>query len=109
GTAHAAQQPPCVRARRPDVWGNDLMPFVSGPVGVLLVAGTVATTFLVWLLRDRRYPGPRLHGDSGIDQEELEAAEQEVRDLRADQRPDEDVLGDDWGPRAARPRPPVRL
>jgi hypothetical protein len=86
------------------------MPFVGGPVGVLLVAGTVATTFVVWLLRARRYPGPRLHGgDSGIDREELEAAEREVRELEAHQRPDEDVLGDDWGPGAARPRPPVRL
>jgi hypothetical protein len=85
------------------------MPFVSGPVGVLLVAGTVATTFVVWLLRVRRYPGPRLHGDSGIDQEELEAAEREVRELGTDRRPDEDVLGDDWGPGTTRPRPPVRL
>jgi hypothetical protein len=86
------------------------MPFVSGPVGVLLVAGAVATTFVVWLLRDRRYPGPRLHGGTtGIDHEELEAAEREVKDLDVDHRPDDDVLGDDWGPGAARPRPPVRL
>ena len=86
------------------------MPYVSGPVGVLLVAGAVATTFVVWLLRSRRYPGPRLYGEeSGIDQEELEAAEREVRELEAHPRPDDDVLGDDWGPGAARPRPPVRL
>lgn len=86
------------------------MPYVSGPVGVLLVAGAVATTFVVWLLRDRRYPGPRLHGgETAIDHEELEAAEREVRELEASQRPDEDVLGDDWGPGASRPRPPVRL
>ncbi|HEY8258699.1 MAG TPA: hypothetical protein VIG08_13665 [Gemmatimonadales bacterium] len=86
------------------------MPYVSGPVGVLLVAGAVATTFVVWLLRDRRYPGPRLHGtEAGIDHEALAAAEREVRELETHQRPDEDVLGDDWGPGASRPRPPVRL
>jgi hypothetical protein len=86
------------------------MPYVSGPVGVLLVAGAIMATFVVWLLRDRRYPGPRLHDeDTGIDQEELEAAEREVREREVHQRPDEDVLGDDWGPGTARPRPPVRL
>jgi hypothetical protein len=85
------------------------MPFVDGPVGVLLVAGTVVAAFVIWLLRRERYPGPRLHGDPGIDREELEAAEREVRELESSQRPDDDVLGDDWGPGAARPRPPVRL
>jgi hypothetical protein len=86
------------------------MPFVGGPVGILLVAGTVATAFVIWLLRDRRYPGPRLHGqDPEIDHEELETAEREVRELETHQRPDEDVMGDDWGPGAAEPRPPVRL
>jgi len=86
------------------------MPYVSEPVGILLVAGAVAATFVVWLLRARRYPGPRLYGEeTGIDHEELEAAEREVRELEAHQRPDDDVLGDDWGPGAARPRPPVRL
>lgn len=85
------------------------MPYVGGPVGVLLVAGAVVVTFVAWLLRDRRYPGPRLHGENTIDQEELESAEREVRRLEAHQRPDEDVLGDDWGPGTARPRPPVRL
>lgn len=86
------------------------MPYFSGPVSVLLVAGAVATTFVVWLLRDRQYPGPRLHdGDEGVDREELEAAEREVRELDAYQRSDEDFLGDDWGPGSARPRPPVRL
>ena len=43
-------------------------------MGVLLVAGTVATAFVIWLLRDRRYPGPRLRGqEPEIDREELEA------------------------------------
>lgn len=86
------------------------MPFVSGPVDVLLLACAVAATFVVWLLRRRRYPGPRLHGSATeIDREELEEAEREVKELDITQRPEDDVLGDDWGPGAARPRPPVRL
>jgi hypothetical protein len=47
--------------------------------------------------------------DDGIDHEELEAAEREVRDLESRQRPDEGFAGDDWGPGASRPRPPERL
>jgi len=40
---------------------------------------------------------------------ELEAAEQEVRELESGRRPEEGFEGDDWGPGAAKPRPPVRL
>ncbi len=65
--------------------------------------------FLIWLRRDRSYPGPRLHGEEEIDRAELEEAEREVRDLGAHQRPEEGFLGDDWGPGAGRPRPPERL
>jgi hypothetical protein len=64
---------------------------------------------VVWLLRDRRHPGPRLHGHDGIDREELEAAEKEVRDLDDRHSPEEDRPGDDWGPGTARPRAPVNL
>ena len=84
------------------------MPFVGGPVGVLLVGAVLLLALAAWLLRDRRYPGPRLHGDHGIDREELGEAELEVRDLHPPP-PGEDHPGDDWGPGAARPRPPVRL
>ncbi|HEX6107705.1 MAG TPA: hypothetical protein VFZ26_19120 [Gemmatimonadales bacterium] len=84
------------------------MPFIAGPIGVLLVAGVLLLALVVWLLRERKYPGPRLHGDAGIDREELEEAEREVRELDPPP-PDDDRLGDDWGPGAARPRPPVRL
>lgn len=84
------------------------MPIIDGPVGVMLVGAVLLVALAVWLLRDRRHPGPRLHGQSGIDREELEAAEQEVRDLPPEP-PDEERPGDDWGPGAARPRPPVRL
>jgi hypothetical protein len=85
------------------------MPVVSGPLGTLLIALAAIITFVLWLRRDRSYPGPRLHGDEGIDREELEQAEREVRDLGSHQRPNEGFLGDDWGPGAGRPRPPERL
>lgn len=85
------------------------MPLVSAPVGTLLVAGVAVAALTVWLLRRPRHPGPRLVGHDGIDRDELEAAEREVRDLAADQAPESGFEGDDWGPGAARPRPPVRL
>ena len=85
------------------------MPIITEPTGTLLVALAAIAALVLWLRRDRKYPGPRLHGDSGIDREELEAAEREVRDLEAHQRPEEGFLGDDWGPGAGRPRPPERL
>jgi hypothetical protein len=75
----------------------------------LLIALAAITAFFIWLRRDRSYPGPRLHGEEGIDREELEQAEREVRDLDVRQRPDEGFVGDDWGPGAGRPRPPERL
>jgi hypothetical protein len=85
------------------------MPFVSGPVGTLLVAGAVVTALVIWLVRRPRHPGPRLVGQDGIDREELEAAEREVQELESGSRPKDGFEGDDWGPGAARPRPPVRL
>jgi hypothetical protein len=85
------------------------VPIITEPTGTLLVALAAIAALVLWLRRDRKYPGPRLHGDSGIDREELEAAEREVRDLEAHQRAEEGFLGDDWGPGAGRPRPPERL
>lgn len=85
------------------------MPLISGPWGTLLVALAAIIALIIWLRRDRKYPGPRLHGEQGIDREELEEAEREVRELDARQRPEDGFLGDDWGPGAGKPRPPERL
>jgi hypothetical protein len=85
------------------------MPFVGGAVGILLVGGAALAALIVWLVRPRRHPGPRLVGDDGIDRDELEAAEREVRELESGRRPEDGFEGDEWGPGAARPRPPVRL
>ena len=85
------------------------MSIVGGPVGTLLVALAAVIALVLWLRRDRSYPGPRLIDDDGIDRDELEAAEREVRDLDPSARPDDGFLGDDWGPGASRPRPPERL
>ena len=85
------------------------MPIITGPFGTLLIAAVALVALVFWLRRDRSYPGPRLHDDAGIDREELEQAEREVRELETHQRPDEGFLGDDWGPGVGKPRPPERL
>jgi hypothetical protein len=86
------------------------MPIISGPFGTLLIALVAIVALVLWLRRDRSYPGPKLHGeDDGINREELEAAEREVRELDPNARPEDGFLGDDWGPGATRPRPPERL
>ena len=35
------------------------MSIVSGPLGTMLVALVAIAALVVWLRRDRRYPGPR--------------------------------------------------
>lgn len=85
------------------------MSIVGGPIGTLLVALAAVVALVLWLRRDRSYPGPRLIDDDGIDREELEAAEREVRDLDPAAQPENGFPGDDWGPGASRPRPPERL
>lgn len=85
------------------------MPLIGSPVPAIFLALLLVVGVVLWLLRDRRYPGPRLHGEDGVDREELEAAEREVRELETGTFPDEDRPGDDWGPGTGRPRPPTRL
>jgi hypothetical protein len=81
---------------------------ITGPVGTLLVAIAAIVALVLWLRRDRSYPGPRLQSDDdGIDHQELEKAEREVRELDSRQRPEDGFAGDDWGP--GTPRPPERL
>lgn len=76
---------------------------ILGPIGTLLIAIAAIVALVLWLRRDRRYPGPRLQSDGdGIDREELERAEREVRELGSQQHPDQEVDGDDWGPGAAK-------
>jgi hypothetical protein len=85
------------------------MPQIGGPVPAIFLAAVLLVGLVLWLFRDRRYPGPRLHGDAGIDHDELEAAEREVRELEPGALPDDERPGDDWGPGTGRPRPPTRL
>jgi hypothetical protein len=84
------------------------MPFIAEPVGTILVALVLILALVLWLRRDRSYPGPRLHSEGdGIDRDELEAAEREVRKLESTQRPESGFKGDDWGP--GTPRRPEHL
>jgi len=84
------------------------VPIIAGPVGTLLIALAAIIALVLWLRRDRSYPGPRLQSeDDGIDREQLEKAEREVRELGSNQRPEDGFTGDDWGPGS--PRPPERL
>ena len=85
------------------------MPLIGSPVPAIFLAAVLMVGLILWLMRDRRYPGPRLHGEDGIDREELEAAEREVRELETGALPEDDRPGDDWGPGTGRPRPPTRL
>jgi hypothetical protein len=86
------------------------MPIITSPVGTLLIAFAAIVALVLWLRRDRSYPGPRLQSDDdGIDYEELEAAEREVRGIEASRLPEDGFEGDEWGPGTTRPRPPERL
>jgi len=79
------------------------VPVIGGAVETVLVSLVLLVALVLWLRRDRRHPGPRLHGSDGIDREVLEEAEREVRELDASARPEEERPGDDWGPGVARP------
>jgi hypothetical protein len=79
------------------------VPVIGGAVETVLVSLALLVALVLWLRRDRRHPGPRLHGSDGIDREVLEEAEREVRELDPSARPEEERPGDDWGPGVARP------
>jgi hypothetical protein len=79
------------------------VPVIGGAVETVLVSLVLLVALVLWLRRDRRHPGPRLHGSDGIDREVLEEAEREVRELDPSARPEEERPGDDWGPGVARP------
>ena len=85
------------------------MSIIGGPVSIVIVALALIAGVVVWLARGQRAArSPRGADDydtddDGIDREELEAAEREVRDLDIGQRPEDGFEGDDWGPGAARP------
>ena len=72
----------------------------------IVAAFITVAAFALWLIRKPARPvsvaGPGR--DDAIDQDELEAAEREIRDRGAMVQPDDEVDGDDWGPGAARPR-----
>ena len=85
------------------------MPVIGGPVSAIFIAAVLLVGVVLWLVRERRYPGPRLHGKDDIDREELEAAEREVRELERGALPDDERPGDDWGPGTGLLRPPTRL
>ena len=85
------------------------MPFFGGPVPAVLLTGVLIVALVLWLLRDRRHPGPRLHGADGIDREELEEAEREVRELEAGRLPDEEGWGTTGDRAPAGPVLPTRL
>jgi hypothetical protein len=84
---------------------------IAGTFGTLLIALAAVIALVLWLRRDKTYPGPRLQSDGGddIDRDELERAEREVRELETHQQPEDGFAGDDWGPGVGRPRPPERL
>ncbi len=66
---------------------------------ILLVVFIVA--FLVWLVAPgTRQPATPDDPVEPVDQDELDAAEREVRDLDINQRPEDGFEGDDWGPGA---------
>ena len=84
-----------------------------------LVLAAWAVVVLVRKVREGSEPGPGVatrpvgtqrpaEEDDAIDYEELERAEEEVRDLDVNARPEDGFEGDDWGPGAPQPpKPPL--
>lgn len=69
--------------------------------GIFIIVLVVAV--IAWLVAPAvRRSAPEGDEVEPVDQEELDAAENEVRDLDVNQRPEDGFEGDDWGPGAAR-------
>ena len=82
--AHAADLAPDHGARgRSAGGGRTDVPLVSGPVGTLLVAAAASRRWWCGWCAGRAIRGRGWSGDDGIDREELEAAEREVRELES--------------------------
>jgi hypothetical protein len=104
------------------------MSFLSVMAIVLLAWGLI--TLVRGIAESEQQPGGRLRGPAasgrangsagsprpgaawageetdGIDYEELKRAEEEVRDLESDARPEDGFEGDDWGPGTPK-KPPL--
>jgi len=70
---------------------------MSGIFVVILLGGVVA-----WVLTRGARGASDADDIEPVDQDELDAAEREVRDLDVHQRPEDGFAGDDWGPGAGR-------
>jgi len=77
-------------------------------VGFLVIARRMSETRSSEQLRDAESRREKEEGslEDSIDWEELEKAENEIRDVDPQANPEEGFEGDDWGPGAA-PKPPV--
>lgn len=71
--------------------------------GIFIVLLVIA--LLAWLIAPgARKAAPPDDEVEPVDEAELEAAEQEVKDLDLNQRPEDGFEGDDWGPGTAKSR-----
>lgn len=70
--------------------------------GIAALAAIAAVLF--WLLRGHKSASTRSTNlaDSEVDHDELEAAEEEIREVDSGAQPGDEQPGDDWGPGTAK-------
>jgi hypothetical protein len=69
--------------------------------GIFIIVLVVA--LIAWLIAPgMRKAAPEADEVEPVDEAELETAENEVRDLDVNQRPEDGFEGDDWGPGVAK-------